>query len=193
MNKLTSLKPAALVLTSVLLLQGCDAAIVAGGLSAASTAHDRRSLGVQVDDNTVEMRASRSLSSLDTKDAPTHIGVDVFNSVALLTGQVSTRQQQQQAEQQISELKGISKVHNQLRVMPPTEASTRTYDIWLASKVRANLLTDNALDGLHISVIVEDSEVFLMGIVSRKEAGIAVEIARNIDGVARVVKAFEYL
>ena len=54
-------------------------------------------------------------------------------------------------------------------------------------------MTDERIDGLHIEVEVEDSEVFLMGLVNDSEASIAVDIARNVNGVARVVKAFESL
>jgi len=35
--------------------------------------------------------------------------------------------------------------------------------------------------------------VYLMGIVTSAEADAAVEIARNTDGVTRVVKVFEYM
>ena len=41
--------------------------------------------------------------------------------------------------------------------------------------------------------ITENDEVFLMGIVSKKEADAAVEVTRNISGVNRVFKAFEYI
>jgi osmotically-inducible protein OsmY len=35
--------------------------------------------------------------------------------------------------------------------------------------------------------------VYLLGIVTNKEADDAVEIARNTDGVTKVVKVFEYM
>ena len=65
--------------------------------------------------------------------------------------------------------------------------------MWLTSKIKANLVADKRIDGFHIHVAVENSEVFLMGLVSTKEAEIAATIARNIDGVKQVIKAFEYL
>jgi len=189
--KLTSL---VIVLASSLTIQGCAALVVAGGVGAASSAHDRRTLGNQVDDSTLELKVSSALSVLrKDKQQPTHINIDVFNGIGLLSGQVATAQQKQQAEAKTSAVKGLRKVHNQLRIAQPTSAGTRTYDLWLASKVRANLLTDKRLDGLHISLVVEDSEVFLMGLVSKQEANIAVELIRHIDGVARVIKAFEYI
>ena len=65
--------------------------------------------------------------------------------------------------------------------------------MWLVSKIKTKLLADKRVDGLHIDVAVENSEVFLMGLVSESEADIAVEIARNVSGVTQVIKAFEYL
>ena len=54
-------------------------------------------------------------------------------------------------------------------------------------------MADKRIDGFHIHVAVENSEVFLMGLVSTKEAEVAATVARNIDGVKQVIKAFEYL
>ena len=53
------------------------------------------------------------------------------------------------------------------------------------------MIADKRIDGLHVKVVVEDSEVFLMGLVSNNEANIAVDIARNTKGVVKVVKVFE--
>jgi len=44
---------------------------------------------------------------------------------------------------------------------------------------------------LNIRVITENGEVFLMGLVTELEADKAVEIARHVNGVSRVIKAFE--
>lgn len=44
-----------------------------------------------------------------------------------------------------------------------------------------------------IKLIAENGTVFLMGLVYRKEAEAATEIASTTGGVQRVVKVFEYL
>ncbi len=80
-----------------------------------------------------------------------------------------------------------------MRISKPITASVAANDLWIESKVKSALVTDERIDGLHIEVEVEDSEVFLMGLVNDSEASIAVDIARNVNGVARVVKAFESL
>jgi hypothetical protein len=41
-------------------------------------------------------------------------------------------------------------------------------------------------------VLTENGTVFLMGVVSRSQAQIAVDIARRVSGVQKVVKVFEY-
>ncbi|AWL12938.1 uncharacterized protein HMF8227_02486 [Saliniradius amylolyticus] len=187
------MKNLTLILLSFTLLQGCAAVVVGAGVTAASAAHDRRTLGTQLDDSTLEAKVSSRINKIERLKEQAHINVEVFNGVALLTGQAPDSQARRQAQLQAQAVTHIKKVHNQIRIGAPTAASTRTHDVWLASKIKTNLVTNERVDGLHIKVIVEDSEVFLMGLVSRQEADVAVDIVRNINGVARVVKAFEYV
>jgi osmotically-inducible protein OsmY len=44
-----------------------------------------------------------------------------------------------------------------------------------------------------IKVITENGEVFLMGLVTEKEANLAADVARHVSGVEKVIKVFEYL
>lgn len=178
---------------SCLLLQGCAAVVVGAGVGAASAAHDRRTLGTQVDDKTVSARISTALAQNETLETNANVNTHVFNGVALLVGQAPNDDLKRQAQRAAEQVKHVKKLHNQIRIGSPIPASTATHDVWLASKVRASLIADKRIDGLHISVAVEDSEVFLMGLVSETEANTAVDIARNVNGVARVVKAFEYI
>ena len=46
-----------IILSCFLLLQGCSAAIVAGTAGAVTSAADRRTLGTQIDDNNIEIKA----------------------------------------------------------------------------------------------------------------------------------------
>lgn len=176
-----------------ILLQGCAALVVGAGVGAMASAHDRRTLGTQIDDKTTGSKIITALSQVDAIKQGSNINVHVFNGNALLVGQAPTADISQQAERIANNIKSIRKVFNQIRVAIPVASSTAANDLWLASKVRGTLLKERSLEGLHISVTVEDSEVFLMGLVTRVEADKAVEITRNINGVARVIKAFEYL
>jgi osmotically-inducible protein OsmY len=85
------------------------------------------------------------------------------------------------------------RIHNQIRIGNLTSITTQTNDVWLTSKVKSALFSSDEVDGNTIKVITENAEVFLMGLVTKKEADTAINITRNISGVNRVFKAFEYL
>ncbi|GAB3011645.1 BON domain-containing protein [Bowmanella dokdonensis] len=174
-------------------LQGCAALVVGAGVGAAKVAHDRRTVGTQLDDTTVESRVTSALSSNDTIKLQAHINAHVFNGVALLVGQAPNEHTKREAQRLAEGVPHVTRLHNQIRIGSPTQPSTRANDVWLGTKVKTALVTDKRVDGLHIEVIVEDSEVFLMGLVTEQEANVAVDIVRNVNGVARVVKAFEIL
>jgi len=182
-----------LVLSATLLLQSCAGLIIGAGMGAASVAHDRRTIGTQVDDTTTASRISTAMSNNKAIKEQTSISVQVFNGNALLVGQAPTQALIQQAETLASSVKNIKKLHNQIRLGSPIPANLVAHDLWLASKIKTQLIADKRIDGLHIEIEVENGEVFLMGLVSEKESNIAVDITRNIKGVKQVIKAFEYI
>ena len=181
-----------IVIASLLILQGCAAAVVGAGVGVASVANDRRTVGTQIDDKTSEGKVVLALEKNEALEQA-NVNIQVYNGVLLLVGQAPTEALKRQAEQAAKTVPTIRKVHNLIRVTEPVGASIIASDVALALKVRAQLLADERVDGFHVSVTVEDSEVFLMGLVNQSEANMAVEVTRNVNGVARVVKAFEYL
>lgn len=181
------------LLSTSLLIQGCAGLIIGAGVGAASVAHDRRTIGAQVDDTTLASRISTAIADDQTINQQTSIVVQVFNGTALLVGQAPTQELITQAEKLASTVKHIKKLHNQIRLGAPIPPSVVANDTWIASKVKTKLIADKRIDGLHIEIEVENGEVFLMGLVSEQEAKIAVDITRNIQGVKQVIKAFEYL
>ena len=180
------------LLLGVTTIQGCAVLVVGAGVGAASAAHDRRTLGAQVDDKTAASKISVALSEVEALKKHTNITVQVFNGTALLVGQAPSNELIQLAQQTAGSIKNIKKLHNQIRLGKPISTSAAANDVWLASKVKTQLLADKRVDGLNVEIEVENAEVFLMGLVSQQEANIAVDITRNIEGVKQVVKAFEY-
>lgn len=181
-----------LLLSATILVQGCAGIIIGAGVGAASLAHDRRTIGTQVDDTTTAGRISIAMASDATINEQTSISVQVFNGTALLVGQAPTQELIQQAEKLASSVKNIKKLHNQIRLGSPIPPGVVANDVWLASKIKTKLIADKRIDGLQIEIEVENGEVFLMGLVSEQESNIAVDITRNVKGVKQVIKAFEY-
>ncbi|OFI32831.1 BON domain-containing protein [Alteromonas lipolytica] len=173
-------------------LTGC-AVVAMGAVSATavSVSNDRRTAGTQLDDFNAQNTASRLIGEQQNLKENANIEVTVYNKVALLTGQAPGQAEINQAEAQIKTIGYIQKIHNQIRIGQPLATSSELYDRWLATKIRTKILASEKVPTAQISIIVEDSEVFLMGLVTNQEATAAVDIARHVDGVTRVVRAFE--
>jgi osmotically-inducible protein OsmY len=174
-------------------LQSCAVVAIGAVGATALVANDRRTVGTQIDDQNAENRISILLAKHEEIAETAHIRIDVFNKVALLTGQAPQQHLIEEAEDLIKDVEYVTKVHNQIRVGEPISASSSSYDFWLASKVRSKILASDKVPALQVNVIVENKEVFLMGKVTNLEATTAVDIARHVDGVTRVVRAFEIL
>ena len=54
------------------------------------------------------------------------------------------------------------------------------------------MLTRKGLESGSIRIVTENGVVYLMGVVSREQANLAVDVARHVRGVARVIKVFKY-
>ncbi|WP_414828316.1 BON domain-containing protein [Alteromonas sp. H39] len=185
---------AALILSlGVTQLQGCAVAVVGAGAAAAKVANDRRTVGTQLDDQNAESAIAFQWSKSEALKAEANLQADVYNGVALITGQVPSEQLREDAIARVQNVEYVKKIHNQLRVGEPIGASQQATDIWLASKVKTKLVADERVPALQVRVVVQNAEVFLMGRVSNLEATAAVDIARHVGGVQRVVRAFEIM
>ena len=87
----------------------------------------------------------------------------------------------------------IKRIHNEIEIGTKTGLMTQGNDTWIATKVRASLLVDDEVPFDQIKVVVENGTVYLMGIISEKEGDNAANLARNISGVKRVMKVFDYI
>jgi osmotically-inducible protein OsmY len=180
-------------LSAVFLLQGCVAAAVVGIVGGASAATDERSIGTQLDDQKIEFEAYAKLSKNKALGDNTNLQVISVNGSVLVIGQAPNTYLRDLAIKSINEVDQIIQLHNQIRISNTTSITTRSNDVWLTSKVKTALFGSEVLDATNIKVVTENGEVFLMGLVSEAHANEAVNIARNVGGVNRVFKIFEYI
>ena len=186
-----------LKIASVLMLasaiQGCAVVTVAAITAGATMATDRRSFGNQIDDQSIEFNAHNDLAKQKSLTDNTNLHIVSVNGSVLVVGQVPTTFLRDLAIKTVTKVQGINQIHNQIRIGSNTSITTQTNDIWLTSKVKSALFSSDKINAKDIKVITENGEVFLLGLVTKKEAEVAVDIARNINGVNRVFKAFEYI
>lgn len=181
------------ILGGLMLMQACAPVILAGGATAAVAANDSRTVGVQIDDKAIEVKARRALNDNPKLGDEVHININSVNGTVLLTGEAMTEALRDEVLGEIRTIDGIRRVVNEIRVMEPTAFANRTRDGWITSNVKAKMIGTENLSAGHVKVVTEDSVVYLMGVVNRKEADLATEAARNVDSVERVVRLFEYV
>ena len=181
------------ILMLVSALQGCAVATVVAVTAGATMVADRRSFSKQIDDQSIEFTAHNELAKQKALAKNTNLHVISVNGSVLIIGQAPNTYLRDLAIKSIEDVPDIVVIHNQIRIGSNTAVSTKSNDIWLTSRIKSALLATNAVNAKDIKVVTENSEVFLLGLVTKEEANVVVEIARNINGVSRVYKAFEYI
>ncbi|WP_287796198.1 division/outer membrane stress-associated lipid-binding lipoprotein [Idiomarina sp.] len=176
------------IFISLLSLQGCAAVAVGAAAVGISSATDPRTIGTQVDDQTIELKANAKLGNDEQLEDARVVAIS-YDTNVLLVGQVPSEALKRRAEETIKDTNGINKIFNQLRIGSKASAAVRAGDSWITSKIKLKFANNKSIDATNIKVVTENAEVFLLGHVSQIEADAAVEVARNVDGVERVVKA----
>ncbi|AOE50483.1 BON domain-containing protein [Kangiella sediminilitoris] len=148
--------------------------------------------GTIAEDNSIESRVRTLTDAIEAKNQPAFIGVDSHNLYVLIYGQVPTQAVKNTVTNEVRDIPEIRKIFNELRVADPEKVSTMS-DSWITTKVKSSLAAEKGLDSKRINVVTEAGEVFLMGLVTREEGDKAALVARNISGVKKVIKIFEYI
>lgn len=161
-------------------------AIVGGGLMAT----DRRTAGIQVEDESIELRAGSRIKELATLG---QISVTSYNRLVLLTGEVPGPAERAQVEATAAKVENVRGVVNELVIAPNSSLSSRTADNALASKVKFTLVDAKDVQSNAYKVVVDRRVVYLMGRVTEREANRGAELASQVSGVEKVVKVFEIL
>ena len=181
------------VLISALLLQGCVAAAVVGTAAVGTkAATDPRSVGTQVDDGTLEVRVNSALSKEQIKKEA-RINVTAYQGKVLLVGQSPNAELSARAKQIAMGVDGANEVYNEIRQGQPIGLGEASNDTWITTKVRSQLLTSDLVKSSNVKVTTENGEVFLMGLVTEREAKAAADIASRVSGVKRVTTAFTFI
>ena len=171
------------------MLQGCFPLVATGVGATALVATDRRTTGIYIEDESIELKALRALSRFQSA----HVNATSYNRRVLLTGEAPSEEAKKQIEDTVRGIDNVKEVVNEVQIAGASSYASRGADSLITSNVKARMVNNGKFSPLHVKVITEAGVVYLMGLVDRQEADAAVEVARTTSGVSRVVKAFEYL
>jgi len=177
-------------LLATLSLAGCVGVAMVGAGSAAISATDRRTTGVQIEDERIELVSSNRFTEKFGDKA--HINITSYNRNVLLTGEVADAKAKEEAGKIVRGVPNVRGITDDLQVGSPASLGSRAGDAGITGKVKARFVDAGTFNPVHVKVVTEASVVYLLGIVTEAEAKDAVEIARTTGGVRKVVKVFEY-
>jgi len=171
-----------LLLVSILALPAC------GG-------HARRSTGTVLNDQSLEYDVISNIRNDPSFDENDHIKVEVHRGVVLLAGETVSEENKILATRLAEAPRLTERVVNDLKVGEREGFGGKLDNTWLTTKVNSLLITENPLpgnDASRIKVVSSHNTVYLMGLVTHKEGEAVAEVVRNIRGVEKVVKIFDY-
>ncbi len=175
-----------LILTAIFALQGCATTFTKGS--------DRRTEGAYVEDGTIENTAADRIKKKYADKV--HININSYNRKVLVTGEVPDEAAKTDITRIVGTVQNVSKILNELQIGPLTTFSAHSRDTITTSNVKLRLwnVTDKeSFKADRVKVVTERDIVYLMGLVTRAEADIAIEIARTSNGVKKVVPFFEHI
>lgn len=171
-------------------LSACAPLMVAGAATGALVVIDRRTSGAQLDDQSIELRAGNRVNE-QIGEGRARVVVNSYNRRVLLTGEASSEAIKTQVGQIVSQVENVREVINELGVTSSPSLKERATDTLITGRLKASLVDAKDISASAFKVTTERGTVYLMGRVTQREADRATDIARNISGVGRVIRAFE--
>ena len=172
-------------------LSACAPIILGGAMVGAMMATDRRTAGIQIEDEGIELRGARSISQ--NLGDRVHVNINSYNRQVLLTGEVPSAQDRQLVEQVVSKVENVRAIVNETAVLGNATLAQRSSDVLVTGRVKAGMVDTKDLFTNAFKVVTERGTTYLMGRVTQREANRATEIARATPGVQKVVRLLEII
>ena len=180
-----------LMLVLCFMLSSCAVAVLAGA-AGGYIIYDDRSMRTLEKDARIFHVVHKAIVR-DKELVSSHVGVTSFKQVVLLTGQTPYASARATIEKFARQAPNVRRIYNEITIQNPSSSWQRTQDTGITSNVRTHMLTKKGLESGAIRIVTENGVVYLMGDVSHPQADLAVNVARQVPGVQKVVKVFQYI
>ena len=193
MNTFNQTSNVFMILLAFFTLNGCAAAVVGGAATGASVAHDRRTTGTVIEDQSIELKAGQTLREDQEINDSAHINVTSYNLVVLVSGEAPNEAARERIINIVRDIPKVTHVYNELTIGTPTTLTSRSSDTLITSKVKTKLFSLENFEATRVKVVTEKGVVYLMGLLTKDESDRVTEAARRVGGVQKVVKLFQYV
>ncbi len=169
-------------------LQGCVALpIVGGGAALGQAVLEERSTLTQLNDTDISLGIAQRLGN-HSGELYRDVTVDVVEGAVVLTGTVPEAEDKIAAAKAVWATPGVVSLDDALEVA--ADSGTRAYlrDVAISNRLRFELNADRSVSAVNYTVTTVDRTVHLTGLArSSPELDRAIELARSVEGVRRVV------
>jgi osmotically-inducible protein OsmY len=176
-------------------LSGCtglEIPLIAAGFTTGSlAAADRRTLGTQVEDRGIQLKAESRLFAKFDNDS--HINATVYNRRLLLTGEVPDEDTRKSAEKEAAHIENVRVIVNELEIAGKSSLSSRSNDAIISSKVKAAMIDNRNIYSGAYKYVTERGNVYLLGLATEQEANEAAETIAQVSGVNKIIKSVDYI
>jgi osmotically-inducible protein OsmY len=173
------------------LTAGCAPLVLGSAIGGAFMASDRRTSGTQLEDQGIEIKAASRIR--ETIGDSGHANATAYNRLVLLTGEVASEADRTAVEQAVARVENVQSVVNELAVMGASSLGSRSSDVLIKGKIKASFVDARDMFSNAFKIVVERGDVYLMGLVTEREANRAAELAAGVSGVTKVVKVFQLI
>jgi len=172
-------------------LIACAPMIVGGAALTGKVVIDRRTAGIQLEDEAIELRTEIGLRSQLPKNS--HVRISSYNRLVLITGEVNNESERLQVERFVKSQDNVKSVINDLIISPESSLAQRAQDTLITARVRAQLIQAKDIHSSAVHIVTERGIVYLMGRLTPREAQRVTDLisSSNVSGLQKVVKVFE--
>jgi osmotically-inducible protein OsmY len=169
------------------LLSGC----IGGAWTGGSLLYDRHHVYKKLSDYQLSIALNEALfPDLQLRSEHRVIDITVFNGYVLLSGHLPTQALYDLAAQRIRTMQGYSHLFNAITI---SQAHSRNLeDAWITSKIRSQMFANSEIDPKAFKIVTTDGQVYVLGEVKREQGQLVIDIARQTEGVIRVVNCLRY-
>ena len=185
-------KQALAIIITCASLTNCIGGAIAGTTAASAIVYDERSVETMLNDQNIEHLAAESIQQSPNLQN-VNVSTSALNNNVLLYGETLTPEQRTIAYRIIKNIPKVKKVYNQITIAKNLSAIDTGKDSWITGKVKLSLFRTKQLHSIQVRVITENKTVYLMGMLSKYQQKLAIEAARKIAGVKKVVTLFELI
>lgn len=184
-----------LILSAAVLVGGLSACapLVIGGafFGTVNVATDRRTAETQLLDEAIELRVfNRLITSTNNKGRVSAVS---YGRRVLLLGEVPTAEDKVMAERVAASVDNVQRVISELKVMPNASAGQRSQDALITKRIQTTLIGTKDLVSSAFKITTNQSTVYVLGVVTPREADRAIGIVRMTPGVKQVVNMVDLI